>query len=114
MGRMHHSHGINDPGFQALLRGVGEGRYMAKLSGTYRLGATAPDYLEAKPFHDALVAANPDALVWGTDWPHPRPEGGRPDAARLLRVFLDWTTDPVLRRKILTDTPARLYDFPGA
>lgn len=113
MGRMHHSHGTNDPGFQALVRGVGEGRYMAKLSGTYRLGATKPDYLEAKPFHDALVAANPDALVWGTDWPHPRPDGGRPDAKRLLEVFLDWTSDPVLRRKILTDTPARLYDFPS-
>ncbi|MCX7932974.1 MAG: amidohydrolase family protein [Rhodovarius sp.] len=112
MGRMHHSHGVNHPGFQMLLREVGEGRWMAKLSGTYRLGATAPDYLEAKPFHDALIAANPQALVWGTDWPHPRPEGGRPDAARLLRVFLDWTPDPALRRAILTDTPARLYDFP--
>jgi predicted TIM-barrel fold metal-dependent hydrolase len=114
MGRMHHSHGVHDPGFQALRRGVAEGRYMAKVSGTYRLGATRPDYLEAKPFHDALVAANPDALVWGTDWPHPRPDGGRPDAARLLEVFLDWTPDPALRRKILTETPARLYDFPPA
>jgi hypothetical protein len=51
--------GTSHPGFQALLRGVGEGRLWSKLSGTYRLGATPPDYAEARPFHDALVAANP-------------------------------------------------------
>ncbi|HEY5215678.1 MAG TPA: amidohydrolase family protein, partial [Pseudolabrys sp.] len=112
MGRMEYRHGVNHPGFQALLRGVGEGRLWTKLSGTYRLGATAPDYAEAKPFHDALVAANPRNLVWGTDWPHPRPEGPLPDAKRLLDVFLDWTRDPAARQAILTDNPARLYDFP--
>jgi 2-pyrone-4,6-dicarboxylate lactonase len=111
MGRMEHHHGINHPGFQALLRGIGEGQLWAKLSGTYRLGATPPDYLEAKPFHDALVAANPRNLVWGTDWPHPRPEGPVPDARRLRDVFLGWTKGEN-RQAILTDNPARLYDFP--
>jgi predicted TIM-barrel fold metal-dependent hydrolase len=112
MGRMEHHHGIGHPGFQALVRGVGEGKLWAKLSGTYRLGATAPDYAQARPFHDALVAANPQNLVWGTDWPHPRPDGPVPDAARLLQVFLDWTPDPA-RKAILADNPARLYDFPA-
>ena len=111
MGRLHHGRGTRDPGFEALRQGVAEGRLWAKLSGTYRLGATAPDYAEARPFHDALVAANPDNLVWGTDWPHPRPEGGVPDAARLLEVFLDWT-DEQARERILTRNPARLYGFP--
>jgi predicted TIM-barrel fold metal-dependent hydrolase len=97
-----------------LLRGVGEGRLWAKLSGTYRLGATPPDYGEARPFHDALLAANPRNLVWGTDWPHPRPEGPVPDTAHLLAVLLDWTRDPAQRQTILTDNPARLYDFPSA
>ena len=112
MGRMEHHRGINHPGFQALLRGVGDGRLWAKLSGIYRLGATPPDYLEAKPFHDALVAANPANLVWGTDWPHPRPEGPLPDAMRLRDVFLAWTSG-ANARAILVDNPARLYDFRG-
>jgi len=111
MGRLEHHHGKRNPGFQALLRGVGEGRLWAKLSGTYRLGATPPDYAQARPFHDALISANPRNLVWGTDWPHPRPEGPVPDAARLLQVFLDWTGDRAVRRAILVDNPARLYDF---
>jgi 2-pyrone-4,6-dicarboxylate lactonase len=109
MGRMEHRHGTAHPGFQALVRGVAEGRLWTKLSGTYRLGATPPDYAEARPFHEALVAANPRHLVWGSDWPHPRPEGPVPDAARLLAVFLDWTRDPGLRQAILVDNPSRLY-----
>ncbi len=113
MGRLEHHHGTDHPGFQALVRGVGEGRLWAKLSGTYRLGAKPPNYLEAKPFHDALVAANPANLVWGTDWPHPRPEGPVPDAQRLLDVFLDWTS-LANRRAILVDNSARLYGFPKA
>jgi 2-pyrone-4,6-dicarboxylate lactonase len=112
MGRLEYHHGTRNPGFQALLRGVGAGKMWAKLSGTYRLGATAPDYEEARPFHDALVAANPQNLVWGTDWPHPRPEGPVPDAGRLLSVFLDWTLSPANRQAILAENPARLYDFP--
>jgi len=111
MGRLEHRHGTHNPGFQALLRGVGEGRLWSKLSGTYRLGATPPDYRQARPFHDALVSANPRNLVWGTDWPHPRPEGPVPDAGRLLQVFLDWTGDRAVRRAILVDNPARLYGF---
>ncbi|MCF8475592.1 MAG: amidohydrolase family protein [Pseudolabrys sp.] len=110
MGRLEHRHGTGNPGFQALLRGLGDGTVWAKLSGTYRLGATPPDYAQARPFHDALVAANPRNLVWGTDWPHPRPEGPVPDAARLRDVLLAWTT-PAQRQAILTDNPARLYDF---
>jgi predicted TIM-barrel fold metal-dependent hydrolase len=112
MGRMEVHHGIHESGFQALLRGVADGKLWAKLSGTYRLGATPPDYAQARPFHDALVAANPQNLVWGTDWPHPRPEGPAPDAGRLLAVFLDWTKEPANRQAILADNPARLYDFP--
>jgi 2-pyrone-4,6-dicarboxylate lactonase len=112
MGRLEFHHSTGNPGFQALLRAVGGGKFWAKLSGTYRLGATPPDYAQAKPFHDALVAANPQNLVWGTDWPHPRPEGPVPDAQRLIDVFLDWTPGAALRQAILTDNPARLYDFP--
>jgi predicted TIM-barrel fold metal-dependent hydrolase len=113
MGRMDYRHGVTHSGFQALLREVGTGRMWAKLSGTYRLGAHAPDYDEARPFHDALLAANPANLIWGTDWPHPRPEGPVPDAARLRDLFLAWTPSPAHRQAILAENPARLYDFPA-
>ncbi len=73
----------------------------------------APDYPDARPFHEALVKANPDRLVWGSDWPHPRIEGEMPDAGRLFDLFCEWTPDEGTRKKILVDNPARLYGFPN-
>ncbi|HEU5017521.1 MAG TPA: amidohydrolase family protein [Pseudolabrys sp.] len=52
-----------------------------------------------------------DGPVWGSDWPHPRPEGPVPNAKRLVEVFLDWTPDKGKRQAILFDNPARLYGF---
>jgi hypothetical protein len=63
--------GVSDVNFQALLKLVGEGHAHVKLSAPYRMSARFPDYPDARPFHDALVAANPERLMWGTDWPHP-------------------------------------------
>jgi predicted TIM-barrel fold metal-dependent hydrolase len=111
MGRTDARAGINTPGFQSLVRLVGEGGCWVKMSGAHRLSTRAPDYPDARPFHEALVAANPDRLVWGTDWPHPRIEGEMPNAGRLLDLFNEWTPDAAVRRKILADNPARLYGF---
>jgi predicted TIM-barrel fold metal-dependent hydrolase len=58
-----------------------------------------------------LIAANPDQLVWGTDWPHPRLDKDMPDTGHLLDLFNAWTPDAALRRKILVENPARLYGF---
>ena len=62
----------------------------------------------------ALVAANPDRLIWGGDWPHPRMEGEMPDVGHLLDLFKEWTPDAANRQRILVANPARLYDFPPA
>jgi predicted TIM-barrel fold metal-dependent hydrolase len=113
MGRTDARAGTATPGFQALLRLLGDGGCWVKVSGAHRLSRSAPDYPDARPFHEALVRANPDRLVWGSDWPHPRIEGEMPDAGRLLELFQKWTPDEATRRCILVDNPARLYDFPS-
>jgi predicted TIM-barrel fold metal-dependent hydrolase len=113
MGRTDARAGINTAGFQSLVRLLGNGGCWVKMSGAHRLSARAPDYPDARPFHEALVAANPDQLIWGTDWPHPRIEGEMPNAGHLLDLFNEWTPDAIVRRKILADNPARLYGFMG-
>ena len=45
---------------------------MRELRGAVRDGCgqnyrVPPNYAEARPFHNALIAANPHNLVWGTD-----------------------------------------------
>jgi predicted TIM-barrel fold metal-dependent hydrolase len=113
MGRTDARAGVDTPGFQSLVRLVGQGGCWVKLSGAHRLSTRAPEYPDARPFHQALVAANPDQLIWGTDWPHPRIEGEMPNAGHLLDLFNEWTPDEATRRKILVTNPARLYGFPG-
>jgi len=104
--------GVTDANFQALLKLIGEGHLYVKVSAPYRLSDQFPDYPDAKPFHDALVRANPDRLMWGTDWPHPSIPGGiMPDDGHLLDLFVEWTPDEAVRRRILLETPARLFGF---
>ncbi len=83
-----------------------------KLSGTYRVtGKTAVPYDDARPFVDALVAANPAQLVWGTDWPHPSIPVAMPDDTDLTDQFGDWVSDDALREAIFVRNPERLYGF---
>jgi predicted TIM-barrel fold metal-dependent hydrolase len=110
MGMFDASKGVQDAGFQALLRLLGEGKVWVKLCAYRNLGnaITSEGFELAKPFHAALLAANPDQLIWGSDCPHLRvsPE---PDAAQLLDAFKRWTSDAALAQKILVSNPARLY-----
>jgi predicted TIM-barrel fold metal-dependent hydrolase len=102
--------GVGDANFQALVRLVGDGHVHVKLSAAYRLSAQYPDYPDARPFHDALVAANPVRLLWDTDWPHPSIAADvMPDDGHLLDLFCEWTPDADTRRRILVETPERLF-----
>ncbi|HET9700730.1 MAG TPA: amidohydrolase family protein [Burkholderiales bacterium] len=103
--------GVAAPAFETLKRFLGEGRIWIKISGAYRASERFPDYEDARPLHEALVKTNPDQLLWGTDWPHPRLDKDMPDTGHLLDLFNAWTPDAAMRRKILVDNPARLYGF---
>jgi predicted TIM-barrel fold metal-dependent hydrolase len=110
LGMVPAAQGVADPNFQALLKLVGDGHAYVKLSAVYRLSKQFPDYPDAKALHDALIAANPERLMWGTDWPHPSiPAEVMPDDGHLLDLFHAWTSDEQTRQRILVDTPARLF-----
>jgi len=102
--------GTADAAFQTLLRLLGDGRVWVKLT-AYRLSQGVANYEDVRPFHDALVATNPDQLVWGSDWPHVHMTSGMPDDGHLVDLFDEWVPDASLRKKILVDNPGRLYGF---
>jgi predicted TIM-barrel fold metal-dependent hydrolase len=113
--------GPDQPGFADLVDLVRGGNAYVKLSGAYRASAQAPDFLDVAPFAKGLIVANPDRVLWGTDWPHPNtipsahPTDATPrlviDDGRLFNQFSLWAPDPRIRQKILVDNPARLYGF---
>ncbi len=61
---------------------------------------------------EAFVAAAPERLVWGSDWPHPT-ESRKPDDAVLLDLLRTWAADDEARRRILVENPQALYGFAG-
>ncbi len=107
MGGFDVAAGIDEPGFRCLRSLLERGRVHVKLCAYRNLLGTA-DAEAGRPFHAALLQADPDRLVWGSDWPHLRVDPA-PDAAQLLQRFRDWTGDDALVRRILVDNPARLY-----
>ena len=111
MGRTDARAGTATAGFQSLLRLLGAGGCWVKLSGPHRISRNAPDYPDAQPFQQALVAENPEQLIWGGDWPHPRMDDAMPEVGHLLDLFQEWTPDAAIRRRILVANPARLYGF---
>lgn len=112
LGHIPATPGVQNPGFQALLRLLGAGRVWVKLSGAYRItGAEIPPYSDVTPFAQALVASNPDQLVWGSDWPHPMIPVPMPNDGDLIDMLPDWSGNEENLQKILVDNPERLYGF---
>ena len=115
--------GPAQPGFADLVELVRCGKAYVKISGAYRASREAPDYPDVAPLAKALIAANPERVVWGTDWPHTNsttPPGREVtdvtpflaiDDARLMNQLPLWAPDAATRKAILVDNPARLYGF---
>ncbi len=99
--------------FTALPRWLVAGHAGVKLSGAYRLVPAGPKTdASVADLAAALIAANPDQLVWGSDWPHPAiPQQKMPNDGAVLDALAGWVPDPALRNRILAGNPARLYGF---
>jgi predicted TIM-barrel fold metal-dependent hydrolase len=117
------SSGTRQPGFDALLSLVRSGKAYVKISGAYRSSNAAPDYADVAPLAKVLIAANPQRILWGSDWPHPDSSivAGRKatdvapllqiDDGRVLNQLAAWAPDAAQRKTILVDNPARLYGY---
>ena len=112
-GYMHSKHGITNQGFQGLLDLMKQERAWVKMTGPYRLCDGNLPYLDMRPFNDAVIQANPNRLIWGSDWPHVMVKKQMPHDADLCDLLGSWVQDENLRNSILVENPCILYDFPA-
>lgn len=115
--------GMDQHGLSDLVDLVRSGKAYVKISGAYRASTHGPDYADVAPYARALIGANADRVLWGSDWPHPNtaisPDRKATDVTpllqiddgRLLNQLPIWVPDAAVRKKILVDNPARLYAF---
>lgn len=115
--------GVEQAGFDALLDVVRSGKAYVKITHRYIPSGTPPDYADAAPLAKALIDANSERILWGTDWPHPdsdaRPGRKATDVSPLTAIddglmlnrFARWVGDAGTLERILTKNPQRLYAF---
>jgi predicted TIM-barrel fold metal-dependent hydrolase len=115
--------GPGQAGMETLGRLMKTGKVYIKITHRiHTLSKQPPDYPDAAPIAKAIVAANPERILFGTDWPHAgiRPPDKTPtdispyvqiDDGRLFNQFPVWVPDAAQRKTILVDNPARLYGF---
>ncbi|MBV2181110.1 MAG: amidohydrolase family protein [Castellaniella sp.] len=110
-GRPDAAAGLNQPGFQALLRLADTGRTFVKLSGMSKFSTMAYPFADAQRYQRALLDAfGPEGCLWASDWPHLKaPE--RLDYGPLLLLAQDLMPDSQVRRRVMWETPLRLFGF---
>lgn len=97
---------------RALLDLLASGRGWVKLSAPYRLSAAdAPPYADVLPLVQALVDANPDQVLWASDWPHTERFTPTPQDADLVDLLPEWLGSDDLIRRVCVTNPARLYGY---
>ncbi len=100
----------DSPEFAALLTLVDHGATV-KLSAPYESSDVGPPrFDDVTRLVDVLVSRAPDRLVWASNWPHPG-QSTPPTAAELVALRDRWLPTDELRRRVLVDNPAALYDF---
>ena len=110
MGRVPVRDGLDQAPFRLLLELLKRPNWWVKVSGAERISETGPPFADAIPFAQRLIAAAPDRVLWGTDWPHPNVRW-EPDEAGLVDL-LPRFADAAALQQVLVDNPARLYGFP--
>jgi 2-pyrone-4,6-dicarboxylate lactonase len=111
MGRVDATAGLDQEPFTRLLELMGDERAWVKVSGAERLTADGPPpYDDVVPYARALIAAAPDRVLWGTDWPHPNVRH-MPDDGDLVDLVAQFAPDPETRHRLLVTNPERLYGF---
>ena len=111
---------VDDPAVRDILALVARGNVYVKLSAPYRIASAQPAEAAAELAH-AFIHANPQRLLWGSDWPHTNREPGKAahEVSRyrelapgtLAESIHRWMPTASLRQQVLVDNPARLYAF---
>ena len=108
MGRVVAKNGLDQQPFKLMLDLMRDARVWTKVSGFERVSSTGKPFRDAMPYAQALAAAAPDRVLWGTDYPHPNVKE-MPNDGEQVDLFAQTITDDTLRRRILVDNASRLY-----
>ena len=108
MGRPEAKLGVKQDAFVQMLDLMKNPLAWTKISGPERISSSGAPFHDAEPFVRELIAAAPERILWGTDFPHPNVKV-MPNDGELVNLFAKFCDDEALRKKILVDNPNTLY-----
>lgn len=111
LGYMKTDKGLDDAGFQSLLRLMKTGKAWVKFTGPYRISTQALPHADTNAYAQALVQANVERVLWGSDWPHVMVKSAMPNDGDLCDLLSSWIPDAAVREQVLVRNPAKLYGF---
>ena len=113
MGHLDLSLGLGQPAMRWILDRLKDENWWVKLSNGNRDSSMETGWDDAIPFAKAFIAAAPDRMIWGTDWPHTgwRKQRMMNDAELVELLYRYVDKDDDLLRRILVINPARLHGF---
>ena len=100
--------GLPQPAVTVLDRLLSTGQCWLKLSAPYR-SSTAENFADMEPYARHFLAARPDRMLWGSDWPYIHHEA-RMAGWDPLTPLIGWM-NPAQMDAVLWDNPAQLYGF---
>lgn len=107
------AHPPGSPAFEAVTRHLRDcENAWLNIYSVYNLSKTgAPGFDDMVENVAALIAARPERVIWGLNWPHPTFDVAVPDDADVLDFVGRVAPDAATQKLILADNPARLYGF---
>jgi D-galactarolactone isomerase len=111
---MGHASGIDQPQYKTVRKLLDTGRGWIKVSGiNMDSKAGPPSYSDTAEVARNYIRANPDRVVWGSNWPFPG-ENPVPDITVMLDVLSSEAGSAALLHRILVENPEVLYNFDPA
>lgn len=87
------------------------GNFWVMLSLGEKISKAGAPFDDVAPLARALIDANPERCIWGSDWPHPVSKKPPPNDAELMELFYRYVRDDAEARRILVDNPSKLFGY---
>lgn len=111
MGRPDPAAGSADATLKKVVELLKRGNFWVMLSLAEKISRRGAPWDDVLPIARACVAAAPDRVIWGSDWPHPVSTRQPPNEGDLIELLYRFAGDEATLRRILVDNPAQLFGF---
>lgn len=111
LARITAAEGADSAAFRTLLDLLDTDRCWVKLASLYRLSSEPYPHRDMLPMIHRVIAARPDRVIWGSNWPHPIHTGPMPNDGDLADLIPLWVPEEKARERMLVENPERLYGF---